>query len=436
MPFTALDTAAIARALSQLAERSEDLVDVFLERSETVVLPPDGDPPGIQVVREEGLAVRLLRGDRTWMAARDGIASRSFSEALRQVARILPAASYPEPRIELEPWAGAPTAEEMATFGPDVQRLLRQEHVAFPLRMTVSRHRRWMQVVGVQLVPEPQHEAFYSCAADLPWGRFGALLPTLDRDRAQWVANQLLSHFRARQAQPPEPYRGVVVLGPAAAAVLLHEAVAHALEADTLALGGRPEAAVGVRLGASGLHILDDPGAAPEGVRRSSDDEGVATCRRWLLRDGVVEQPLADSFWARTSSALIPGAARRGSRFAAPAPRSTHLEVLPGELSLEDLVHDADGLYLGAAERGSLDPLTGEFSLVVSHGRRIRRGEIADPVGRCRLRGFVGDLLATVSGIGREVEREGAGWCAKGGQKMPVWASTPALRLEGVEVKT
>ncbi|MCB1056831.1 MAG: TldD/PmbA family protein [Acidobacteria bacterium] len=434
MPFSALDTAAVARALSQLAEQSEDLVDVFLERSEVVLLPPDGDPPGFRVTREEGLAVRLSRGDRTWLAARDGIEPRSFSEALRQVARVLPAAAYPEPRLDVAPWEGPATAEEMATFGPDVQRLLRQEHVAFPLRMTVSRHRRWLQVVGVQLVPGPQRESFYSCVVELPWGRFGALLPAVDRDAARWVARQLLATFRARQAQPPEPYRGVVVLGPAAAAVLLHEAVAHALEADTLALGGRPEAAVGVRLGAPGLHILDDPNAAPEGVRRSADDEGVPTCRRWLLRDGVVEQPLADSFWARASGELIPGAARRGNRFSAPAPRSSHLEVLPGELSAEDLVHDADGLYLGAAERGSLDPLTGEFTLVVPHGRRIRRGEVADPVGRCRLRGFVGDLLGTVQGIGKDVEHAGAGWCAKGGQKMPVWASTPALRLEGVEV--
>ena len=29
----------------------------------------------------------------------------------------------------------------------------------------------------------------------------------------------------------------------------------------------------------------------------------------------------------------------------------------------------------------------------------------------------------------------GAGWCAKGGQKLPVWATAPALRLEAVTVE-
>lgn len=435
VPFHSLDTAAIARALSQLAERDDDLVDVFFERSESVTLPPDESPPGIEVVREEGFAVRLVRGDTSWMAARDGLEPKAFSDALRQVARVLPAASYPAPKLELEPWGEAPGCEQMADFTPGVQRLLRAQHVAFPLRLTLRRHRRWVQVVGAQLVPEAQRESFYSCSVELPWGRFGALLPAIGEAEQQRVAEQLLAAFRARRAQPPEPFRGVAVLAPDAAAVLLHEAVAHALEADTLALGGRPEAAVGVRLAAPGLSILDDPGGAPPEARREVDDEGVATYRRWLLRDGVVEQPLADRYWASASEALVPGAGRRGSRFAHPAPRSSHLEVLAGELADDDLLHDAEGIWASVAERGSLDPLTGEFRLVLPHARRIRRGEIADPVGRCTLRGRVGELLGAVSGVGRQVASAGAGWCAKGGQKLPVWASTPALRLETAEIE-
>ena len=40
-----------------------------------------------------------------------------------------------------------------------------------------------------------------------------------------------------------------MVLGPHAAAVFLHEAVAHALEVDTLGLTGRPEGALGLTMG-------------------------------------------------------------------------------------------------------------------------------------------------------------------------------------------
>jgi hypothetical protein len=50
------------------------------------------------------------------------------------------------------------------------------------------------------------------------------------------------------------------------------------------------------------------------------------------------------------------------------------------------------------------------------------------------LRGRVAALLNRVTAIARESRPAGAGWCAKGGQKLPVWATAPALRLEGVEI--
>ncbi|HXO42004.1 MAG TPA: hypothetical protein VN999_11170, partial [Thermoanaerobaculia bacterium] len=67
--------------------------------------------------------------------------------------------------------------------------------------------------------------------------------------------------------------------------------------------------------------------------------------------------------------------------------------------------------------------------------RRIRRGALAEPVGACILRGQVADLLTRATAVGRETVAAGAGWCAKGGQKLPVWATAPALRLEGVAVE-
>jgi TldD protein len=218
-------------------------------------------------------------------------------------------------------------------------------------------------------------------------------------------------------------------------AVLLHEAVAHALEADTLAQGGNPEAAVGVAMAASCLDVLDDPMAAPEGVRRATDDEGSATVRRWLLRGGAVEQPLADLLWARTSPVLMPGAGRRGTRHLPPGPRSSHLEILTGAASEADLLAGKEeGLYLPEASRGTLDPLSGEFALHFPYARRFRRGALAESVGACVLRGRVADLLTRVVAVGAAAKAAGAGWCAKGGQKLPVWATAPSLRLDDVEI--
>ncbi len=436
MQLTGLDTAAVARALGQIAERDDDLADAFFERREEVELALGGKGAGVRVVREEGLAARLVRGGRTWLAGRDALDGRALSEALRQVARAQPRAALPEPALGAPEWEEpGEAAAELAAFGRAVERAIHSHHAAFPLRLTLRRHRRALQVVGPRLVAAPESEEFWSVAAELPWGRHGALLGGLGRDAAERVAAALVGRFRARDAAPPAGERAAVVLGHEAAAVLLHEAVAHALEADVLAQGGSPAAAIGVRLGPENLHVLDDPTVGPPGVRRTTDDEGVPVLRRWLLRGGAVEQPLADSLWAQSSAALAPGAARRGSRHLPPAPRSTHLELLAGEHRDSELCEGAEGgLYLPQAARGRLDPVSGAFTLRLPFGQRIRAGEPGDPVGPCSLTGRLGDLLLQVRGVGREVRAAGAGWCAKGGQKLPVWATTPALLLQDVEV--
>jgi predicted Zn-dependent protease len=438
-PFADLDRAAVARALVQIADRPGDLVDAYFERLEEVELPAEdraGRSPGIRTRREEGLAVRLVRGGRTWLAARDGIDGDSFSNALRRAARALPPAAYPDPHLELAPWGGPPAAPEVLELPSRLQRAIRLHHAAFAMRLTVRRHRRWLQVVGGdKVVPDAEKESFYSLEAELPWCRHGALLATPGDAALDEVAEVLVALFRARGAAPPAPTREPAILGPAAAAVFLHEAVAHALEADVLAVGGDPESAVGLRLGGPLLNVLDDPGTAPEPVRRRSDDEGRTVRRRWLLRGGEVQEPLADARWAAASEVLAPGAGRRGNRHGLPGPRSTHLELVPAEGEGSDLLADADGgLYLPVAGRGSLDPTSGTFRLSFPLARRIRGGAPAEALGPCRLEGRVADLLAAVAGVGSEARPAGAGWCAKGGQKLPVWATAPALRLEGVEV--
>jgi predicted Zn-dependent protease len=142
-------------------------------------------------------------------------------------------------------------------------------------------------------------------------------------------------------------------------------------------------------------------------------------------------------FSAYHSRALTPGAARRGNRHRSPAPRSTHLELMPGESSLEDLLAGAKGgLYFPEVSSGRLDPITGRFTILLPYGRRISRGSPGDLVGPCRMTGTVSTLLGGIDGVGSDVESAGAGWCAKNGLKLPVWASAPSVRIGVAEVES
>ncbi len=432
-----IDHPAIARALAQIADQPSDLADAFFEWQEQIELPPDDQAPGFRVWRESGLALRLIRQGRTYLAARDHISSQQFEEALRRVARAMPRAPYPHPRFGSGQWSEAPRATEMLTFPATVQKAIRAHRVSLPARLTVRRHRRTSLVVGPQVSSSIQEEMFYSLMVELPWGaRHGTLLTTLDDEAAAKLARSLVSAQRSQEAASPSSWQGPCVLGPAATAVLLHEAIAHTLEAATLALSGHPEAAIGTPLASPSVSVIDDPGSAPEGVRRTCDDEGSPVIRRFLLRDGAVDQPLCDQLWARQSEVLLAGAGRRGSRHLPPGPRSTHLELAPGELSRQELLADAEGgLFLPEAERGRLDPISGQFTLHFPFGRRIEHQTPGSPIGPCRLSGHVTDLLAAITGISHEKSSEGAGWCAKGGIKLPVWATVPYLRLQGVVIE-
>ncbi|MEM8930137.1 MAG: metallopeptidase TldD-related protein [Acidobacteriota bacterium] len=432
-PFADIDAAAVTRVLSQIADRADDLADAYFERSEVIELPGDDRPPGLRVRRETGLAVRLLRDGKTWLAGRDGIEVERFAEAVRRVARALPQNPYPPPHLGSARWDEAPEAQELLEFPTQVARALRERGSPVVARLSVRRHRRWVRVIGSLVASATERESFYSVVSETPFGRHGALFDRLDHDTCERLAASLASLGETADAESPKPGRSVCVLGPAATAVLLHEAVAHALEADILARGGHPEAAIGVRLGSDQLDVFDDPRNGPEGVRRRADDEGYPTVRRCLLRSGIIEQPICDAGWSRRSDLLVPGGGRRGHRHDPPGPRSSHLELAPKSAGTADLMRDG-ALYLGEASRGRLDPTTGELMLRFTHGRRIQDGAPGPVVGPLTLRGHVTDILERVDAVGTDVRTGGAGWCAKDGIRLPVWASAPGLRLDGVEV--
>ncbi|MEO8275953.1 MAG: metallopeptidase TldD-related protein [Thermoanaerobaculia bacterium] len=441
MTWARLETAAVARALASVAAEAGDLAEVYFERRIDAEWPPAEARCGLRVRREEGLAARLVRGERSWLASRDRITGAHLLEALRQVARAQPATLL-EPDIAV----GTPTAIPFAalrSFAAELERAIRRHHVAFPLQLTVRWHRRDVQVVGPRWVPSTEREVFFSLEVDMPWGRFGALATDLAAGEAERVARSLVGRFMAREAEPPHSGRFPVLLAPAATAVLLHEAVAHALEADLMGeIGGMDDdwrRSIGAVSSSASpgfpLDVLDDPRRAPRGVDRTTDDEGQAVVRRWLIRAGKVDQVISDSMCAARSATHLAGSGFRGGRHQPPLPRTHHLELLPGDADPRRLQSAAEGgLYVPELDRGRLDPATGEVVLHAPCGRYLLHGEPGDACGPFELRAFVPDLLASVVAVGKDAQAAGAGWCAKAGQRRAVWATAPSVVIADIAV--
>ncbi len=428
------DVAAPADALTRLVAHGDQQFEAFFERVESVELLPKGAPNRVRLRKEQGLAIRKIENGRSRLAAADTISGPAFAACCDRVAGTARSIGTAPPRIRTGRWPALRLAE-IEQAESRLTRAVNRRRVGFPMEITARRHRRQIQVIRSPIAAPPQFEEYFSLQAKTPWGVWGGLLPSLADEDLDPIALCLVDRLRSRGLPPHRGGAGVIVLGPNAAAVLLHEVVAHALEADTLALSGAPDQAVGLKLGGPELDVVDDPSSAPRVCKRSSDDEGTAVISRWLLRRGRVRQPLADLAWAERCPGMIPGAARRASRHRLPGPRTSHLELLPGAIPEGDLFAEAaGGIYIGEFDSGSLDPLNGRCVLRAPCGRRIGASGPVDHTGPIEIRSRAADLLAAVTAVADRPLAAGAGWCAKDGALMPVWARCPSIRLEGLQV--
>ena len=184
---------------------------------------------------------------------------------------------------------------------------------------------------------------------------------------------------------------GVLLAGLSAEAVQKH----RSLFADKL----------GERVGAPGLHLVDDgrlldgPGATP------FDDEGVSTRRNVLLEDGMLQRFLHNTASAAREGATSTGNASRGSFKTTPGISAHNVFFEPGDKDQAGLlaqagegllVQDMTGVHSGA------NPITGDFSVGVS-GLWFRNGELAEPVREATVAAHLLDILKGIVAVGSDL---------------------------------
>src|SRR5205814_937185 len=94
----------------------------------------------------------------------------------------------------------------------------------------------------------------------------------------------------------------------------------------------------------------------------------------------------------------------RGSFRWLPEVGQTNLLLRPGDRAPAELVADVDdGLYvLSTRNVGGISPISGDYSVGAS-GRRIVRGELAEPISGVTLAASILDLLRNVREVGSDV---------------------------------
>jgi PmbA protein len=159
---------------------------------------------------------------------------------------------------------------------------------------------------------------------------------------------------------------------------------------------------LGDTVAAPTVTVVDDP-LRPAGLAsRPFDGEGVAQQRRVIVRAGVLESYLLDSYSARRLGLTTTGHAARSSGDApTAAPTNFYLEagrVTPAEI-IASVPH---GLYVTELIGFGVNPVTGDYSRGAV-GLWIENGELAYPVDEITIAGNLLAMLRDVEMVGNDL---------------------------------
>jgi PmbA protein len=158
---------------------------------------------------------------------------------------------------------------------------------------------------------------------------------------------------------------------------------------------------LGTRIAAPSITVVDDaliPGALGS---RPFDGEGLATVRTVLVREGMLESYLLDTYSARKLGlASTHHAARDGSGVTV---STTNLMLLPGTASPADIIKSvSNGFYVTELIGFGVNGVTGDYSRGAA-GLWIENGELSYPVEEVTVAGNLLQMFQNVEGVGNDL---------------------------------
>ncbi len=295
---------------------------------------------------------------------------------------------------------------------------LRETVARTDLRNSLGVSRSYRESVYVGTV-DPVAEDGVEAQTGYGFGMSRALGDLSARKIAEEGASRALRMFGARV---PDSGRYAAVLENGATAdlleVLLPSFLApNVVKGKSMLCGKRGQA-----IGSPRVTLVDDPfdpgstGAAP------FDGEGIPSRRNSLVRDGILEEFLADTFWGEKLGTGSTGSLRRPSPKVPPSVGASGLRMDPGDRTRKELLSGIGWGILLTELLGvhTADPVSGDFS-IGGAGIFIEGGREAGAVRGFAVSGNVLSLLRGVVAAGSDFRWFGATGC-------------PSLAVEPLEI--
>lgn len=250
------------------------------------------------------------------------------------------------------------------------------------------------------------------------------------------------------KAKAVKPGEMDLVCGSEVVGIAAHESCGHPMEADRI-LGREMSQAgrsfiykggdfwIGTRIGSKAVTVVDDPTIDSSYGYYSYDDEGVKACRRFLYREGVINEFLHNRESAAKLGTRSNGSSRSVNYDREAIVRMANTFVAPGEFSEEEMIEDVKkGVYMKSFTEWNIDDKRFNQRYVGKEAYLIEDGELQHPVARPVIETTTLKFWTAVDAVSKDVEFDAA-TCGKGdpSQGIPVYTGGPCMRLRGVFVK-
>lgn len=265
-----------------------------------------------------------------------------------------------------------------------------------------------------------------SCYMSAEWVRGDDFLSVADGQTQRYelspekIASQILQRLNWAKKNVPSPSGRSPVLFTSKAADMLWGTVQSALNGKHILEKASPWVdRLGKPVIAPTLTLYQNPAAGPYSC--PFDDEGQPTQSLIFIENGILRNFYSDRTTGRQLNGGSTGNGFRPGLSSYPTPGLFNFLIQPGDISLLELIKKMDNGLIIDQILGGCTGLSGDFSVNVDLGYRVRNGQIIGRVKDTMVAGNVYTALKQVIQLGKDADWNGSCY-------------TPSLIVEGLSI--
>lgn len=248
----------------------------------------------------------------------------------------------------------------------------------------------------------------------------------------------------AKSRKSPEGKMDLVV-GPEVSGIVAHESSGHPCESDRI-LGREAAQAgesfikvnmIGERVGSDVVSVIDDPTIDGSFGYYKYDFEGVRARKRYLYKNGRINEFLLNREFAGMLGMKSNAAARSSWWDKEPIVRMSTTYIEPGDHTLEELIEGVKlGIFMNSFTEWNIDDIRYNEKYIGREAYLIENGKIKEPVKRPVLEITTPGFYGAVDAVSKDLKFF-AGTCGKGDpmQGVDVWMGGPFARLRNIYMR-